>query len=391
MIRVGIAVTDRKIWTGGYNYLLNLVRVSHQHLDDALRPVVFFGDDVEASDVDRFAAVPGTEVVRAVAFRQSRREAAFANAVLRGADPSIRRQFDDSRVDVVLEAAQFFGWRLGRPAVAWLADFQHRLLRHMFTPASYWRREFGFRAQMFSGRSIMLSSEDARGHCETFYPRTRGRTHVVNFAVQAKPRRPVEALRAAADSYGLPAHYFFLPNQFWRHKNHQCVIRALGLLKQAGREITVAASGNPFDRGDPEHWPRLGQLIEEQGVADNFRLLGMIPGDDVAALMQGCAALLNPSISEGWSTTVEEAKAAGTPMILADLPVHREQASGSALFFDPGRPEQLAEILAAYPPMNEAWRCDAAAAAAIASSAAVERYARQFLAVIRDAARNAPR
>jgi glycosyltransferase involved in cell wall biosynthesis len=46
--------------------------------------------------------------------------------------------------------------------------------------------------------------------------------------------------------------------------------------------------------------------------------------------MRASTALINPSLFEGWSTTVEEAKSTGTPMILSDLGVHREQAEGMA-------------------------------------------------------------
>ena len=382
MIRIGLGVTDRKIWTGGYNYLLNLVKVSSEHLAEELRCVVFFGDDVEEVDVARFAEVPGTQVVRSPAFRQSRRERAFANALLLGADRAIGDLFDEHRIDVVIEAAQFFGWRLRQPVIAWMADFQHRLLSELFSSRAYWRRELGFRVEIWSGRGIMLSSEDARLHCERFYPSTRGRTHVVRFAIAAKPRLSFDEVRRVADSYDLPADYFFLPNQFWRHKNHECVIRALGLLRQSGVKITVAASGNPVDRGDPDHWNRLRRLIAELGVAESFRLLGMIPDPHVTALLQGCAALINPSISEGWSTTVEEAKAAGTPMILSDLPVHREQAP-AADFFDPSRCEELAALLRSYPSLDKGRRAVSAIKAEASSRAAVARYAQDFLTAIR--------
>src|SRR5690606_17136877 len=134
------------------------------------------------------------------------------------------------------------------------------------------------------------------------------------------------AARAAAERYGLPPTYFFLPNQFWSHKNHATVIEALALLKARGRAVTVAASGNPVDPRDPAHFERLTARAAALGVDDLFRPLGLIPYADIALLMRGSAALINPSLFEGWSTTVEEAKATGTPMILSSLDVHREQA-----------------------------------------------------------------
>ena len=52
---------------------------------------------------------------------------------------------------------------------------------------------------------------------------------------------------------------------------------------------------------------------------------------------------INPSFFEGWSTTVEEAKYRGKPILLSDLKVHREQAPAKGVFFDPNDPEDLAK------------------------------------------------
>ena len=59
----------------------------------------------------------------------------------------------------------------------------------------------------------------------------------------------------------------------------------------------------------------------------NFIFLGVIPYKDVLGLMRAAVAVINPSVMEGWSTTVEEAKSLGLPLILSDIPVHREQAT----------------------------------------------------------------
>ena len=55
--------------------------------------------------------------------------------------------------------------------------------------------------------------------------------------------------------------------------------------------------------------------------------------DHVYALMRTSMALINPSRFKGWSTTVEEAKSFGVPLILSDIDVHREQTDGTARYF----------------------------------------------------------
>jgi glycosyltransferase involved in cell wall biosynthesis len=143
----------------------------------------------------------------------------------------------------------------------------------------------------------------------------------------------------------LPSGYFYLPNQFWRHKNHQVVVGALDIAKQRGRDIVVAVSGSPDDSRESGYFGDLMKQVEGRGLTKNFRYLGMIPLDHVYALLRASIALINPSRFEGWSTTVEEAKSFGVPAILSDIDVHREQTGGTARYFGVDDPQALAAHL----------------------------------------------
>jgi glycosyltransferase involved in cell wall biosynthesis len=63
------------------------------------------------------------------------------------------------------------------------------------------------------------------------------------------------------------------------------------------------------------------------------------------ALLGTSVALINPSCFEGWSTTVEEAKSFGAPLVLSDIEVHREQAGDTARYFGLDDPATLADQL----------------------------------------------
>jgi glycosyltransferase involved in cell wall biosynthesis len=186
------------------------------------------------------------------------------------------------------------------------------------------------------------------------------------------------AARSVADGYGLPENFFFLPNQFWKHKNHECVVQALRKLKAQGKEVVVAVSGKQMDPRDPDHFPRLQRIIESSGLEKNFRLLGLVPHAHIPALMRSCIALINPSIFEGWSTTVEEAKAMGTRMILSSLRVHREQ-SPDALFFEPNSPDQLASILESVSSEDQEKRSDRYISAIEQSAYNTRNFANEFV------------
>ncbi len=377
-MRVGFTLIGGKDWTGGSNYLLNLLRVLGRFQAQALTPVVFADEALPQAERQELAGIPGVEVVFSPVFSPARRRASLLQAMVLGRDAQLLQLFRAHGVDVVFEAAQFFGWRLGLPAIAWIPDFQHKVLPHLFPGLSWWRREIGFRFQVVAGRTIMLSSEDARGACERYYPRTRGRTHAVPFAVLPGEAVAFEQARQVADAYGLPGHFIFLPNQFWRHKNHGLVLDALAILRERGRPVVIAASGRQSDPRDPGYFPALQARIAQEGLGDAFRLLGMIPYPHLAALMRACSALLNPSLFEGWSTTVEEARNQGTPMILSDLAVHREQMGTQAVYFDRHSAGALADALQAVVPQVPSERDVLAATALQEAPRRAEAFAGSF-------------
>jgi len=383
--RVAFTLIGGKNWTGGYNYLLNLVRVLAEHQPGEITPVLFFGTDSDESEIAPFAAVAGAEVVRSPLVNQARKMRSLAASLLLGCDAQVRGLFRQHRIDLVFESAQFFGARMGIPALAWIPDFQHRVLPQLFTRAGYWKREIGFRAQVAGGRTIMLSSEDSRQACEHYYPSTAGRTRTVRFAVPAGALPQPGQARAIADYYGLPADYVFLANQFWKHKNHLLVVEALALLRARGIDMVVAASGKQLDPRDPAHFARVQQAIQSGGVEQHFRLLGLLPYEHLAPLMYASLALLNPSHFEGWSTTVEEARSLGIPMLLSDLAVHREQAGDNAAYFERHSAASLAEALAALRRVPDDERARRGEAALADAQRRTARFAQDFVAVARQA------
>ncbi|NKL03201.1 glycosyltransferase [Rhizobium leguminosarum bv. viciae] len=386
MIRIAFTMIGGKSWTGGYNYLLNLVTLLSNDQSRAVAPVMFFGTDVNEDDVTPFVALNSVQVVRSPLFNRSRCLKSLVTSIVTSADWGVRNLFRVHQIDVTFEVAQFFGFNLGVPAIAWIPDFQHRFLPHLFSRVGYWKRDIGFRIQILGKREIMLSSEDSRIACEHFYPSSRGRTHVARFAVQPKGVIAPSAARALADKYELPERYIFLPNQFWQHKNHLLVVEALKILHRRGQEVTIVASGSQCDPRDPSYFPRVRAAIDSSGLSSNFILLGLIPYRDLAPLAVASMALLNPSLFEGWSTTVEEALSWGVPLILSDLDVNREQAGEAAVYFDRYDAHALADALASATPSSPDIVFERAAKAQAVANERVNRFIADFHSLVQRAA-----
>ena len=61
--------------------------------------------------------------------------------------------------------------------------------------------------------------------------------------------------------------------------------------------------------------------------------------------MRQSLAMLQPSLFEGWSTPVEEAKSLGKSIVLSNIPVHVEQSPPGVRYFDPTDAAALAVCL----------------------------------------------
>jgi glycosyltransferase involved in cell wall biosynthesis len=95
----------------------------------------------------------------------------------------------------------------------------------------------------------------------------------------------------------------------------------------------------------PGHFRSLREYVAGEGLDSTVRFLGQVPRRDQVQIFRLAAAVVQPSLFEGWSTVVEDAKALGRPLILSDIPTHREQAGEIAAFFRAGSPEDLAKVV----------------------------------------------
>ena len=109
MRRVAFTLIGGGKGTGGYNYLLNLVRVLCMHESKRVTPVLLVGTDVPDDAIEPFRAARHAEIVRTPAMNESRKSAALGSAIVFGADSALKKLLEELRIDVLFESAQFFG------------------------------------------------------------------------------------------------------------------------------------------------------------------------------------------------------------------------------------------------------------------------------------------
>lgn len=229
------------------------------------------------------------------------------------------------------------------PALGWIADFQHLHFPEFFSDRELQDRNLAFSRLAERSARVILISESARRDFEGFVPQWADKARVLHPLTVI----PDAVYNSDPDSvctlYHLPRKFVFLPNQFWKHKNHIAVFQAVKILKEKGLSVSLVCSGYS---GDYRHSTLFSELLLEISrldIRDQVALLGVLPRDHVFQLMRRSICVVNPSQFEGYGMTVDEAQSLGKPMLLSDIPAHREQNPAGAVFFDALNSEELAE------------------------------------------------
>jgi glycosyltransferase involved in cell wall biosynthesis len=232
------------------------------------------------------------------------------------------------------------------PHITWLSDFQHRRLPELFSAPARAKRDEIFRRQAESAAIVMVTSEEVRRDFERFAPAQSAKGRTIRFVAAIDPTVYATDPGPALARYHLPEKFFYLPNQFWQHKNHLVVVAALERLRAKGLRPVVVCSGGLTEYRRPEY---VGQFIQQLSLADvrdQLILLGHVPRADVFALMRQSVAVLNSSLFEGLGMSVAEAHSLGKRLLLSNLPALREQRAPCADYFDPANAEELAAKMA---------------------------------------------
>ena len=89
------------------------------------------------------------------------------------------------------------------------------------------------------------------------------------------------------------------------------------------------------NRGNEKYIESIRSLIEKDKLNDAVSLLGLVPRQEQLSMMKYAQAVIQPSLFEGWSTVIEDAKSLQVPVIASDLPIHREQLGDKGRYFNP--------------------------------------------------------
>ena len=352
MIKVGFIGAVSKEWMGGLNYFNNLLFAIDSLNNKELQIFVFVGKKTD-EDIKNMFKRYGTVIEDSIFDRKSfkwflmklEQKIFKTNFLLE----NILKKYDIQ----ILSHASITKFK-NIKTINWIPDFQHIHLPQMFSKKEIENRDKSFMQIIKDSDVVVLSSFDALTDLKNFSSEYQNKARVLQFVSQPNSRYfelNENDKNNVFKKHDIKDDFFYMPNQFWKHKNHMTVFKAVNELKKDGIELCVVCTGYLSDYRNKTYIDEIKNFIKINNLEKNIKLLGLVEYEDVFTLIKFSKAVINPSLFEGWSSTVEECKSVEKNMILSDLDVHKEQYP-NATFFERNSVESLKNILKNYKKEN---------------------------------------
>ena len=202
------------------------------------------------------------------------------------------------------------------PAVSSVLDVQHEVFPQFFSRAerAYRRAAYGWTVRR--SRLVITISEHAAGTLVERLGVDRARVRPIHLGIDHERFRPDPAT---------PREDFLLyPALGWPHKNHARLFDAFALLRRARPGLRLVLTGYAGE------------------APDGVEALGRVSPEDLAALYRRAAALVFPSLYEGFGQPPLEAMASGCPVACSTAGSLPEVVGEAARLFDPTSADAIA-------------------------------------------------
>ena len=355
--KIGIIYNDDSNWIGGTYYIENLIS-SFQWLPQEKQPEIIVLSRSK-SEYEKLKNV--TENHDLKHFSTDWHPSLFKRGVNKLTRSVLSRHIFSTRLDNIINVA--FPNPLGiiyyevKKKVFWLPDFQHYRLPHLFSKEEKTIRNRWFELPTKGNYPVVLSSQAAKDDYFDIFPDAKNQVYVLPFAVKMPDLGGETSIKKTLEKYEITKPYFLCSNQFWVHKNHMLVLKAVKKLVGTFSNIQILFTGKEYDPRDPAYTDTLKKYVVKHKLEKNISFLGFIDRGDQLRLMIRALAVIQPSLFEGWSTVIEDAKCLGQNILASSLPVNKEQLENypkfHKAFFDPYDESELAELLTSYQDRDE--------------------------------------
>jgi len=243
----------------------------------------------------------------------------------------------------VFPCQDHWAYQLAVPSLGTIHDLMHRYERRfpeVGSPREYRSRESRFKGICRHASGILVDSHLGKSQVVESYDVDSTRVHVLPYTTPDYILTAASAGDDFAARHALPDKYLFYPAQFWEHKNHRRLLRALARVSAEMPEIRLVLAGSRR-----HEYGAVKALAEELGIGDSVLFTGYVPNDDLAEMYRRARALIMPTFFGPTNIPPLEAFATGCPVAISGIYAIPDQLGDAALLFDPEQEGQLADVM----------------------------------------------
>lgn len=200
----------------------------------------------------------------------------------------------------------------------------------------YWIKYLAYRAVAWAAinksQSIIVPSNTIKNELFKHYKNLNNKIHVITEGFSEKLIVP--SLNNAKHKISKNQNQLLFVGSLYPHKNVSLVIKALK--KLPNYYLVIVGARSIF-------MDETKKLVEKLGVTKQVIFKGAVNDEELAVIYAESAALVLPSLSEGFGLTGLEALALQTPVLASDIPVFHEIYQDAAIYFDPSSVDSFVE------------------------------------------------
>jgi glycosyltransferase involved in cell wall biosynthesis len=234
-------------------------------------------------------------------------------------------------------------YEAGIPTVCTIYDLQYKSYPEFFSVVDIANRDQTFKEACLRATKLVAISDYSRDSAIEHGRLDAERISTIYLQMAQRISQDNKSSTTIISRFDLiPSQYLMYPANFWKHKNHQMLLTAFGIACHSGLspEIKLLCTGAPGPRQ-----VLLKHAAQVMGLGDRVVFPGYVSNVEMSALMNNSAAVVFPSLYEGFGLPVIEAMAAGVPVACSATTSIPEVAAGAAVMFDPRIPSQIAQAM----------------------------------------------
>lgn len=334
--KIGLVYFNNEEWIGGTYYTINLIHALNILPDNDKPQIIAFSTSLDFYQLQDLTNYPYLSYEDFSKSEFSKYEKLLNKISVKFFKRKLLQKKFKQDIDVLflMQRSEYLESIPIEKRIYWIADFQDKHYPEYFTAQGLELKHSKSTWIEQNAQKLILSSQSVKIDWEKFYPNYKGKVFVLNFAV-THPEFESLNIELLKEKYNLSNDFFFSPNQFWAHKNHIIVLKAAQLLKKMGKPFCFVFSGKENDNRNPGYTNSLKEYVHANGLDDVIKFLGFIDRREQLKLMKYARAIIQPSLFEGWSTVIEDAKSINQFVIASHIDVHKNQLGNQGSYFDP--------------------------------------------------------